>query len=128
MGPDFADDARVVLDARFAAREKGISGSRKVIRSSANGIRALHRGEWDQASGLIGEAGTVLADITTALADHPDILYAGFVSGERIPFWRSGRALLGYLALAGLALVAAIVWAIVRFVRRRRVGRLELPS
>ncbi|HEU5113116.1 MAG TPA: haloacid dehalogenase [Acidimicrobiia bacterium] len=80
MGPDFADDARAVLDARFAAREKGIAGSRKVIRSSANGIRALHRGEWDQAAGLISEAGTVLADITVALADHPDILYAGFVT------------------------------------------------
>ena len=80
MGPDFADDARVVLDARFAAREKGIAGSRKVIRSSANGIRALHRGEWDQAAVLISEAGSVLADITIALADHPDILYAGFVA------------------------------------------------
>ena len=80
MDLDFADDARVVLDARFVAREKGITGSRKVIRSSANGIRALHRGEWDQAADLISEAGTILADITTALADHPDILHAGFIS------------------------------------------------
>ena len=80
MDLDFADDARAVLDARFAAREKGITGSRKVIRSSANGIRALHRGEWDQAAGLISEAGTILADITTALTDHPDILHAGFIS------------------------------------------------
>lgn len=80
MGPDFADDARTVLDARFAAREMGITGSRKVIRASANGIRALHRGEWEQAAGLISEAGTILADITAALANHPDILHAGFIS------------------------------------------------
>jgi translin len=80
MGPDFANDARAVLDARFAAREKGITGSRRVIRASANGIRALHRGEWEQAAGLISEAGTILADITAALADHPDILHAGFIS------------------------------------------------
>ena len=80
MGPDFADDARAVLDVRFAAREKGITGSRKVIRSSANGIRALHRGEWDQAAGLISEAGAILTDITAGLADHPDILHAGFIS------------------------------------------------
>src|SRR5688572_23562106 len=80
MGPDFADDARAVLDARFAAREKGITGSRKVIRSSANGIRALHRGEWDQAAELISEAGRILTDITAGLADHPDILHAGFIS------------------------------------------------
>jgi translin len=80
MGPDFANDARAVLDARFAAREKGITGSRRVIRASANGIRALHRGEWEQAAGLVSEAGTILADITAALADHPDILHAGFIS------------------------------------------------
>jgi translin len=80
MGPDFADDARTLLDARFAAREKGITGSRRVIRSSANGIRALHRGEWEAASGLIDEAGRELAEITDTLTRHPDILHAGFVS------------------------------------------------
>jgi translin len=80
MGPDFTEDARSVLDARFAAREKGITGSRKVIRSSANGIRALHRGEWDSASELIGQAGTELAEINAVLAEHPDILHAGFVA------------------------------------------------
>ena len=64
MGPHFADDARAVLDARFAAREKAITGSRRVIRSSANGIRSLHRGEWEAASELIGQAGAELAEIT----------------------------------------------------------------
>jgi translin len=80
MDFDFADDARSILDARFAAREKGITGSRKVIRSSANGIRALHRGDWDTASGLIAEAGSELAEITRVLRDHPDILHAGFIA------------------------------------------------
>jgi translin len=80
MDFDFADDARSILDARFAARERGISGARRVIRSSANGIRALHRGEWDAASQLIAEAGSLLAGITTELESHPDILYAGFVA------------------------------------------------
>jgi translin len=80
MGPEFADDARSVLDARFAAREKGITGSRTVIRSSANGIRALHRGEWDSASELIGQAGRELAEITETLSRHPDILHAGFIA------------------------------------------------
>ncbi|MGH8870501.1 MAG: haloacid dehalogenase [Acidimicrobiia bacterium] len=80
MDLDFADDARAILDARFAAREKGITGSRKVIRSSANGIRALHRGEWESAAGLIAEAGALLEEITSALEVHPDILYAGFIA------------------------------------------------
>ena len=80
MDLGFAEDARAILDARFAVREKGIAGSRTVIRSSANGIRALHRGEWDSAAGLIDEAGALLAEITAALQDHPDILHAGFIS------------------------------------------------
>ncbi len=80
MNPDSIDKIRSVLDARFAAREKGITGSRKVIRASANGIRALHRGEWDKAAGLIGEAGALLGEISQAAADHPEIRHAGFVS------------------------------------------------
>ena len=80
MNPDSIDKIRSVLDARFAAREKGITGSRKVIRASANGIRALHRGEWDKAAGLIGEAGALLDEISNASADHPEIRHAGFVS------------------------------------------------
>jgi translin len=80
MDLDFADDARAVLDARFVAREKGITGARRVIRGSANGIRALHRGEWEPAATLISEAGALLAEITDALREHPDILHAGFIA------------------------------------------------
>jgi translin len=71
---------RSILDARFAARETAITGSRKVIRASANGIRALHRGEWDEAAGLIREAGALLGEINEASAGHPEIRHAGFVS------------------------------------------------
>jgi translin len=80
MDFEFVDDARSILDARFAAREKGITGSRLVIRSSANGIRALHREEWDRAAELIAEAGSLLAEISKELESHPDILHAGFIS------------------------------------------------
>lgn len=80
MDLGFAEDARAILDARFAVRERGIAGSRKVIRASANGIRALHRGEWEAAASLVDGAGTLLAEITTDLADHPDILHAGFIA------------------------------------------------
>lgn len=75
-----ADEARPVLDDRFAARERGIAGSRTVIRSSANAIRSLHRDEFAAALDLIARAGTVLAEITDGLADHQDILHAGFIT------------------------------------------------
>ena len=80
MTLDSLDQIRIILDARFAAREKGITGSRRVIRASANGIRALHRGEWDQAAVLISEAEAELTAISEALVDHPEMKHAGFVS------------------------------------------------
>lgn len=71
---------RPILDARFAAREIGITRSRTIIRSSANAIRALHRGDLGSADRLLAEASAALIDVVTALADHPDILHAGFVA------------------------------------------------
>lgn len=80
MTLDSLSQIRIILDARFAAREKGITGSRRVIRASANGIRALHRGEWDRAAGLIDDAEAELSEINQALVDHPEMKHAGFVS------------------------------------------------
>lgn len=75
-----ADPCRVVLDARYAAREAGLSDSRRVIRASANAIRHLHRGEVTEAKRLIAEAGDLLRRAEAALGAHPSILYAGFVA------------------------------------------------
>ncbi len=80
MNLDSIGQIRTILDARFAAREKGITGSRRVIRASANGIRALHRREWDQAAVLIDRAEAELAEISDALVDHPEMKHSGFVS------------------------------------------------
>lgn len=71
--------ARAEFDAKFAARERGLSVSRKVIRSSANAIRAFHRGELDDSLRLMDEAGTLLSQAVGILQDHPDVLFAGFV-------------------------------------------------
>jgi translin len=75
-----ATEVRPILDGRFRAREKGITESRLVIRASANAIRALHRGEFENADELIEEAGSILRGIVDALTDHQDILNAGFVN------------------------------------------------
>ena len=75
-----AEEVRPVLDDRFAARERGITGSRSVIRASANAIRSLHRGETDAASSLIEKAGSTLNEITGGLEEHQDILHAGFIT------------------------------------------------
>jgi translin len=71
---DLPDEVRTILDARFAAREKAITESRRVIRAAANAIRALHRSEWDQAQRLITEAGDRLSTIADALSESPELL------------------------------------------------------
>lgn len=79
MTPDLSDGVRTILDARFEAREKAITESRKVIRASANGIRALHRSDWDDAEKLIAEAGSRLGSIVDALANNPELMSHGVV-------------------------------------------------
>jgi translin len=74
-----AERAREALSAKNTAREAGLSRSRETIRHSANAIRAVHRGEFDKATDLVGRAGQLLAEAREALADHHDILHAGFV-------------------------------------------------
>jgi len=69
---------RETLDAKNAAREKGLPLCRKAIRLSANAIRAVHRDEKDTAEKLIEEARACLDEAKESMAEHPDIRYAGF--------------------------------------------------
>ena len=65
--------ARAELDPKFTARETAISNGRTIIRSSANAIRSIHRGELDQARELMAKAHELLAESTAALDGHPGI-------------------------------------------------------
>jgi translin len=71
--------ARLQLDDKFAARERALSMSRKTIRSSANAIRSLHRGDLAEAERLMDEASLLVAEAAALLSDHGDVRYAGFV-------------------------------------------------
>lgn len=75
-GPDLSRieaAARAELDPKFAARETAIGNGRHIIRSSANAIRAIHRGELTTARELMAEAQTLLEESSAALEGHPDI-------------------------------------------------------
>ena len=73
------ENARTYFAAEDAAREKGLVLSREVIRFSANGIRAVHRGEFDEARELINSARINVEDMDRTLTDHGDLRYGGFV-------------------------------------------------
>ncbi len=72
-------EVRAKLAAKHAAREQALPLCREVIRLSANGIRAVHRDEFEPAQSLLDQATALLRRIGAALADHQDVFYAGFV-------------------------------------------------
>ncbi|MFO7960752.1 MAG: hypothetical protein R6U94_07395 [Nitriliruptoraceae bacterium] len=71
---------RQELEARHDAREVALSASRDAIRSAANAIRAVHRGEGGRAEELITDARTNLRRAVEVASDHPEVRYAGFVA------------------------------------------------
>lgn len=71
---------RPTLDSRNTAREHAINTSRKVIRSSANAIRSLHRGDTDAAMALLTEARTLYESIVESVAAHPELMHVGYAS------------------------------------------------
>ncbi len=71
------------LSSRNAAREQALGISRDVIRLSANAIRAVHRGEFDQARQLIQRGGERLAETEAIREDNSLIYNAGFLADAR---------------------------------------------
>ncbi len=76
---EISEAIRRRFDERMEARERALPASRRAIRACANAIRAIHRGEWDQAHRMMDEARAAIAECAEALRDHPEIRYAGFL-------------------------------------------------
>ncbi len=76
---DVSEQIRKRLDAKSAARERGLRSSRQAIRECANSIRATHRGELELADELMGAARRSLDAAQEAMEPFPDIYYAGFL-------------------------------------------------
>lgn len=70
---------RTAFDAKNAAREVSLSLSREMIRTSANTIRAVHRGEFVEARRLLASAAAANGRLREALAAQPDLNGAGYV-------------------------------------------------
>lgn len=76
---ELAQQLREELDSKTGARERALASSRETIRACGNAIRAMHRYEMDAAAKLLEEAQTTLDAARRDLADHHDMLHAGFV-------------------------------------------------
>jgi translin len=71
-------EAVAQIEVSHAARERALTSSRALTRQCANTIRAVHRGEFDEAAVLLGEATTTARALRGGLADHPALLFAGY--------------------------------------------------
>ena len=74
------------LSIRNQAREQALSVSREVIRFSANAIRAVHRGGFDDARDIIHRAGLRLKETESMRLENPEIYFAGFLADARKEF------------------------------------------
>lgn len=73
------EELRGQLAAKNQARESALALSRETVRSAANAIRALHRHDFATAQRLADQGAASLARAVETLAEHADILHAGFV-------------------------------------------------
>lgn len=81
-----AAEAIEALTVRHQAREQALAVSREVIRFSANAIRAVHRGDFEDARQLIDRASRRLQETRPIREENPEIYYAGFLSDARKEF------------------------------------------
>ena len=73
-----AKQIRLSLSAKDAAREKALPLCREVVRQSSHAIRAVHRQEFEQATGLLKSARKLLDEIEQAVAEHKELGNTGF--------------------------------------------------
>jgi translin len=97
-------DARAILEQKHAARELTLSACRRAIRSCATAIRAVHRQEFREARELIAVAAAYLAEAESALGEHPDVRYAGYLNDAKKEF---AEANLTLAFVAGLPMPTA---------------------
>jgi len=83
---EISEQAVQCLGLRNQAREQALPASREVIRFSANAIRAVHRGEFDEASKLLERAAQRLKDTEPIRQEAPEIYFAGFMTDARKEF------------------------------------------
>jgi len=81
-----AEQLRLSLATKDAAREKALPLCREIIRYSSQAIRAVHRQEFDRAEELLNSARNLLNDAEQALADGGELRNIGFLRDAQKEF------------------------------------------
>lgn len=83
---DVGEEILAALDGVNAARERALAETRKIVRLSANTIRAAHRADFEEARRHLADARVMLDDLSQALADYPNIYWSGYVRDAQKEF------------------------------------------
>ena len=60
-------------------RDRALADGRQITRLAANAVRALHRGDHDEADRLLTEAERTAHDLSQATSPYPSVYWAGYV-------------------------------------------------
>jgi translin len=66
------------FEARNRARDEALAQARKITRSAANAIRAVHRNDHELARSHLQHAGELFEALRSGLTDYPDLYFAGY--------------------------------------------------
>jgi translin len=69
---------RTNFEAKSKVRDETLRLSRELIRHCANAIRATHRGEFENATGLLATAKALASEMVDGVADYADLYHAGY--------------------------------------------------
>ena len=64
--------------AKSKVRDQTLRLSRELIRHCANSIRATHRGEFENATGLLATAKALASEMVDGVGDYADLYHAGY--------------------------------------------------
>ena len=95
---EIAAEAIEQFTMRNNSREQALAISREVIRFSANAIRTVHRGQFDEAREIIVRAAARLKETEEIRKDNPEIYFAGFLADARKEFSEANITLVGFIS------------------------------
>ena len=81
-----ADQIRLSLSAKDAAREKALPLCREAIRHCSNAIRAVHRHQFDRAKELLQSARNLLNQAEQAVSEYSELSNTGFIRDAQKEF------------------------------------------
>lgn len=98
---EITDRAHRDLEARTDVRDRALSITRTLIRHASHAIRAVHRGDNDDAQQELVAAGKLASELQANLHEFPSVYYAGYTQDALKEF---AEASIVYALLNGGAL------------------------